>query len=355
MPEPDAAVTMNSGVAALPRAHGPSLGRAVLRQSPTDFQVEERLGFDPSGHGEHLFLKVRKTGRTTEEAARQLARWLGVHPREVGYAGLKDRNAVTVQWFSAPVRHDPTLGALPEDPAVEMLQVSRNDRKLRRGALSGNRFQLTLREVDAPTAAADRRLLALARFGVPNYFGEQRFGREGRNVEEARALLAGRLRVRNRHRRGLLISAARSWLFNRVLAERVNRQCWSTAVSGDLLMLDGSNSVFAAERESGLRLERRLALLDVHPSGPLPGRGGIQPSGEALGLEESVLSGEAELVRALADFGANAMRRALRLRVGGLWWRWTESAALTLGFELEAGAYATMVVREVVTADTATR
>lgn len=317
-----------------------------MRAEPEDFRVDEVLGFAPSGRGEHLFLKVRKTRRTTEDVARQLAGWLGVHPREVSYAGLKDRQAVTTQWFSALARTDPPTGPLPEDPAVEVVTVTRNDRKLRRGALSGNRFRLTLRSVSARTADVDRRLLMLSRLGVPNYFGEQRFGRDGRNVDNARALLQGRLRVRNRNRRGLLVSAARSWLFNRVLSERIARACWSTALAGDLLMLDGSNSVFPEERESGDRLDRRLGRLELHPTGPMPGRGGIRPTGAALELEDNALAGESELAAALDAFGANAMRRALRVRVAELHWHWPAPQTLVLGFGLEAGAYATMVIRE---------
>lgn len=333
-------------VAALPRAHGEALGHACLRRAPEDFRVDELLGFEPSGHGEHLFLWVRKTDRTTDEVVRQLARWLGIHPRDVSYAGLKDRRAVTAQWFSAVARTDPPAGPLPSDPAVEVLAVTRNDRKLRRGALAGNGFELTLHGVSAHPGAVARRLLALSRSGVPNYFGEQRFGRAGRNVADARALLDGRLRVRNRTRRGLLISAARSWLFNQVLAERVRQGTWSDAVTGDLLMLDGSNSVFSLERESRERLERRLALQDVHPTGPLPGRGGIRPTGPALALEQGVLARGGGLEEALAEFGANAMRRALRSHVARLHWYWKAPETLVLGFALEAGAYATMVVRE---------
>ncbi|MBA1148156.1 tRNA pseudouridine(13) synthase TruD [Ectothiorhodospiraceae bacterium WFHF3C12] len=333
-------------IESLPRAYGAPLGSALLRARPEDFRVEELLGFRPSGHGEHLFLQVRKTGRTTEEAARALSAWLEVPVRHISYAGLKDRNAMTTQWFSVHTPAMPAPGPVPGEPAVEVLVVRRNERKLRRGALDGNRFTLTLREVDAGTAALGHRLLAIAQGGVPNYFGAQRFGRGGRNVADAESLLAGRLRVRSRHKRGLLISAARSYLFNCVLAARVEQGCWARALPGELVMLEGTNSVFPATREAAGVLGRRLELQDVHPTGPLPGRGGIAPERQALALEQEALSVEAVLCNALRDFGANAMRRALRVRVADMRWYWPSSGTLELGFTLPAGAFATVVVRE---------
>jgi tRNA pseudouridine13 synthase len=317
-----------------------------MREQPADFRVEERLGFEPSGSGEHLFLQVRKTGRTTDTVAAALARWLGVRERDVGYAGLKDRHAVTTQWFSVPTAADPVTGPLAEDPSVEVLRVTRNARKLRRGALAGNRFAIRLRHVRGAPGDIAARLLRLARGGVPNYFGAQRFGMQGRNVDDARAMLAGHLRVRSRHRRGLFLSAARSALFNGVLARRVAQGTWASALPGELLMLEGSNSVFPAEREVPDVLARRLEGLDVHPTGPLPGRGGAAPQDTALREERQVLDGDAGLVAALADFGVAGMRRALRTRVGNLSWHWPCGDSLELGFELCAGAYATVVVRE---------
>lgn len=330
----------------LPRAYGPTLGRARMRVLSEDFFVDENLGFQLTGQGEHLFIHVRKRERTTDQVAGALARVAGVPRRAVGYAGMKDKWALTQQWFSVhlPGRE---LELLPGklDDGIEVLAVSRHDRKLRRGALRGNRFRLRLRDVQASVDATSRRLGRIARYGVPNYFGEQRFGRDGDNVSQARALLAGELKPRNRALRGILLSAARSHLFNQVLAERLHQGNWATALDGDLMVLDGRRSLFMASEEDPT-LHQRVAALEVHPSGPLCGRGGMQPEGRALALEQKVLSAEQELVDGLAGAGLDGARRALRLRVADLAWHFPEKGTVELSFFLPAGAYATCVVRE---------
>lgn len=337
-------------LAALPRAYGPPLGEAVLRQEAADFQVYEELPFGPSGSGEHLLLRVRKTGWTTDAVAGVLARSLDVGRREVSYAGMKDRHAVTEQHFSVQLagRQTPELPRELAD-GVELLWAARHHRKLRRGALSGNRFRLRLRGLSADYAALSARLAAIARGGVPNYFGEQRFGREGDNVARARDLLAGRFRTRNRNLRGILYSAARSELFNRVLGRRVADGSWQGALTGEVMMLDGRSACFTAEPEDAA-LGRRLALMEIHPTGPLVGKGGLRPSEDAGALEQQVEEAEAELVEGLVRAGLDGDRRALRLRVRELAWHQPEPGQLWLDFALPSGAYATAVVRELVEA-----
>ncbi|KAB7627968.1 tRNA pseudouridine(13) synthase TruD [Alkalilimnicola sp. S0819] len=328
----------------LPYAHGEPLGRALLRASPEDFRVFEELPFSPTGAGEHLMLRVRKRGWNTDAVAGLLAQRFGVGRQAVSYAGLKDRWAVTEQWFSV---HLPgTEAALPAlDEGVEILQAARHDRKLRRGALSGNRFSLRLRAVESAAAPLSARLGLIARLGVPNYFGEQRFGRSGDNVSRARALLAGEFRTRNRNLRGILYSAARSELFNRVLAARLAQRSWDRPLEGDVMMLDGRSACFSGE-PGDTALARRMALMDIHPTGPLPGKGGLEPVGAAGELEQQVLADEAELIAGLVRAGLDGARRALRLRVGGLRWHFPAPDQLQLDFSLPAGAYATAVVRE---------
>ncbi|MFP4129386.1 MAG: tRNA pseudouridine(13) synthase TruD [Halorhodospira sp.] len=328
-------------------AHGAPLGGARLRACPEDFRVDEVLPFAPSGTGEHCLVRVRKRGWTTEAVARLLAERTGVARGGIGLAGLKDRHAVATQWLSV---HSPKpLPALaPGELAdgVTVLRAVRNTRKLRRGALSGNRFTLRLRAVDAPGRAVDRRLQAIAWRGVPNYFGPQRFGRDGRNLAQARAWLLHGEPVRGRTVRGLLLSAVRSELFNRVLARRVAAGTWDRLLPGDRALLDGSGSHFAVEAVDG-DLRRRAGQGDLHPTGPLPGTGGDGPTGEVAALEAAILAEEPDLVAALAARGVRADRRPLRLMPRRLAWRWLEPATLELSFTLASGAYATVVLAEV--------
>jgi len=335
----------------LPYAHGGPLGRARLRSIPEDFFVDEVLGFPPSGQGEHLLVHVRKRERTTEQAAARLARSLGVPRRAVSYAGMKDKWAVTQQWFSVHLPGNaPLLPPGELAPGVEVLSAARHNKKLRRGVLRGNRFRLRLRDVDAPAAAISVRLAAIARLGVPNYFGAQRFGPGGENIDRARDMLSGRLQLRDRTLRGILLSAVRSYLFNQVLAERVRQGVWNKAVEGELLMLDGRGSLFALEvLDEDIRA--RLAALAIHPSGPLCGRGCPQPSAVAADLEQRVLAEEAELVAGLSAAGVEGARRALRVRVSELAWWFPAPGEVELRFALPAGAYATSVIREIFAAE----
>lgn len=332
----------------LPRAHGAPLGRARLRSVPEDFVVDEILGFEPSGRGEHLFVHIRKRERTTEQVASFLARAAGVSKGAVSYAGMKDKRAVTQQWFSVHLPgREIELPPGEFGPGIEILATVRHDKKLRRGVLRGNRFRLRLRELEAAPAAISARLVRIAYHGVPNYFGEQRFGRDGGNVEQAREMLAGRLRPRDRALRGILLSAARSHLFNQVLAERLRQGSWERAIAGDLLMLDGRHSLFPIEAVDET-IRRRVQALEIHPTGPLVGRGGPQPGDETAALEQVVLAPESELVNALAVAGLEGARRALRLRVAELSWHFPAAGEVELAFSLTAGAYATSVIRELV-------
>jgi tRNA pseudouridine13 synthase len=264
----------------------------------------------------------------------------------VGYAGLKDRHAVTRQRFSVhlPKRQAPDIAALDAD-GLRVLASDWHARKLPRGALAGNRFDLLLRDVDGDRAAIEARLQAVATRGVPNYFGEQRFGREGDNVAAALAMFAGR-RVR-REQRSMLLSAARSELFNRVLAERVRIHAWDAPLEGEVWMLDGSRSVFGPEPWSEA-LAARLEAFDIHPTAPLWGAGALRTQAAARALEEAVvaeLPGPA-LRAGLEAAGLRQERRATRLRPSDVRWDWPAPDRLRLGFVLPPGAYATTVLAE---------
>lgn len=330
----------------LPYAFGGPPVKGRLRVRPEDFQVDEDLGFEPSGDGEHALLQIRKRNANTQWVATRLAEFAGVRPVAVGYAGLKDRRAVTTQWFSVqlPGREDPSWQDLGEE-GVEVLQAQRHGRKLRPGSLRGNRFAILVRDVEGAGEDLEARLRTIADAGVPNYFGAQRFGRNASNLERAQALFDGR-RL-GRRDRAMALSAARSWLFNLVLAERVEQGTWDRPLPGDLVMLDGSHSIFPAQEPDAL-LESRCAAHDLHPTGPLWGRGEPGTSGECRALEEGVLASWAHWRAGLERAGLRQERRALRAPVRDLRWDVPEAGSLRLQFSLDRGSYATAVLRELV-------
>lgn len=328
----------------LPRARGGAPLRGILRATPDDFLVEEDLGFTPSGAGEHALLVVEKRGANTDWVARQLAAFAGVAPFAVSFAGLKDRHALTRQTFSLhlPGKADPDWAQL-QNAEFCILDAQRHNRKLKRGALKGNRFRIVLREVSGDRAATEQRLIVIGAHGVPNYFGEQRFGRDGGNVAQARAMFAGR-RVQ-RSMRGLLLSAARSQLFNNVLAERVAAGNWSQALPGDVWMLHGSHAIFGPEPTSA-EILRRLHEGDIHPTAPLWGRGVLRSTEDVAALERAVIERNPDLANGLEAAGLEQERRALRLRPGDLGFEWLPENVLAVNFWLPAGAYATTLLRE---------
>ncbi len=332
----------------LPYAGGLPSASGVLRRMPEDFQVEEDLGFELTGVGEHVFLQIRKRNENTEWVARQLARLAGARPIDVGYAGLKDRQAVTTQWFSVslPGRAEPDWTQLAGEK-LQVLAIKRHNRKLRKGVLRGNRFRLTVRDLRGDRNELEARLQRIAMEGVPNYFGEQRFGNCGGNLERARDLFTGALRERNPHKRGLYLSAARALLFNEVLARRVREGIWNRPLVGDAMMLAGTHSFFVLD-EVDAEIRRRCTEMDIQPSGPLWGEGELHTRGEAQRLEESTLAAFAPWRHGLERYGLTQERRSLRLEVEGLEWEFSAEDELCMSFRLTAGAYATMVMREIV-------
>ena len=342
---------MSSGLPDWAHAHGPVAVRGRLKATPEDFRVDEVLGFDADGEGPHALLTVEKRGANTRWVASELARYAGLQPRDVGYAGLKDRNAVTVQHFSLPFegRAEPDWNGLAATD-FRVLSTARHRRKLKIGALKGNRFRITLRELSGEVGGLPAKLDAIGKRGVPNYFGAQRFGHGGANVQKAEAMLVGGRRIHDRRLRGLLLSTARSLIFNALLSQRVNAGSWDKALPGEVLMLDGSRSIFRSDAADAT-LVARLAENDVHPTGVLWGRGELASSGEVRDLEEAAAQAHAELAKGLERAGVDGMRRALRLPVRELAWEQPDAHTLTLGFFLPAGAYATTVLRELVETD----
>lgn len=312
-------------------AHGGPRSNGVLRAEPADFQVDEVLGFEPSGQGEHDFLHIRKTGVNTAQLAKQIAELAGVKPMDVGYAGLKDRHAVTSQWFSVyrPKGETPDWSQLAGEQ-VNVLAVARHHQKLRRGQHTANQFKLVIRNcVGEPELVAEY-MQAIETKGVPNYFGPQRFGFGGGNLQAAQRLLVEKKPVRNRQLKGLYLSAARSYLFNQVLRARVTDGSWRVLEAGDV----------ASE------------LADQMPTGPLWGRGRLASS-ERIGELESALSNKfADWCHGLEYAGLKQERRPLCLPVADLKWSLREEAGdrfqIDVAFLLPVGGYATCVIREMV-------
>ena len=324
---------------------GVPTAEGLIRSCPEDFVVEEIPRLSPEGEGSHLWLWVEKRSANTDWVAKELAKAASCPSRDVGYAGLKDRHALTRQWFSVPLSDVAQENLENADiEGVNILESHQHTRKLKRGTLNGNRFQLKVREFKGDVDQTGERLAQIHTNGVPNYFGPQRFGHQGRNVEQGFKLLKRRARL-NRNKRSIYLSAMRSFLFNQVLAERVRRGDWNTIIDGDLAMLDGTQSIFPCEKPDA-EIEERCQRLDIHPTGPMPGEKGTQPTAGAAEMEQAVLNNWPELLEVLIAQRVQASRRALRLFPAELEWNF-EGSELELAFVLPPGAYATTVLREI--------
>jgi tRNA pseudouridine13 synthase len=329
-----------------PRAHGAPLPPAELKATPEDFHVEERLSFEPSDAGPHWLLRVEKRGANTRWVAAEIARLAGVPGGDVGYAGLKDRHAVAVQWFSVPkLASTADFWISTHTSEFKVLDARANSRKLKVGALVGNRFRIRLRNVTWSREQLDLKLDALRTHGVPNYFGAQRFGREGYNLDRIATWVQSGAAPQGRAERSFALSAARALVFNAVLARRVEAGDWSQLAPGDLANLDGSGSHFSvAAVDDELRM--RLNAFDIHPSGPLWGRGDPQSKGQALQHEIEAAREFAAVADLLAAEGLRQERRALRCAIRELSVE-REANTLSLGFSLGRGQFATAVLREI--------
>ncbi len=307
-----------------PNAYPASNASATLKRLNEDFIVAELPLQLPSGEGEHIWLDIEKNGANTAFVAQQLAKAANVQERDVGYAGLKDRYAITRQWFSIyrPKGETPDLTQL-QHPEFKVLSQSRHVKKLRPGDLQGNRFRIVLRDVAGDRTAIEANLEAVVSQGVPNYFGAQRFGFEGGNVVQGRAMLAREIRVRNPKKKGLYLSAVRSFVFNEVLALRIRQGLWGKTLAGDVM------------DETG------------RPTGPLWGRGRVTTTDQAQALENEVAERHATLCHGMEHAGLDQERRALVASPADLSWEWPQANQLVLTFSLPAGNYATSVLNEV--------
>jgi tRNA pseudouridine13 synthase len=332
----------------------------MFKQVPEDFEVEEVPSYLPSGAGSHLFLWIEKRGCTTPDVAQALGRAFGVRTRDVGSAGLKDRQAVARQWFSVPTeRTDVPAISVPGAPAAEVrvLAAARHQNKLRTGQLRGNRFHIRLRGAGDLSLAREA-LAFLHEHGAPNWFGPQRFGRAGDNADLGRALLSGGSHPmlekarRDRFLRRLALSAFQSALFNRSLGERMSLGLLCRAEHGDLLQIgvDGRGPLFLCEEPE---IDGpRCARFEVSPTGPLFGARMPWPSGDA-GRRERELFTEQGLSDDLLARGGGELtggRRAYRVRPFDAAAERVEDG-IRLSFALPRGAYATSVLRELLKTD----
>ena len=291
--------------------HGKPAATGVLKAQPEDFLVQEDLGFEPDGDGEHVMVRIRKTGCNTRFVAEELAKFAKIAARAVSYAGLKDRHAVTEQWFclQMPGKETPDFAQMQLE-GCEVLAVNRQKRKLRIGALKGNQFTIVLRRI-SDRAATEQRLQQIAQSGVPNYFGEQRFGRNGQNLHFAQRWADGEISVKDRSKRGFYLSAARSAMFNAVADARLTQQLQATAL-------------------------------------PLPGKGDLGSQDAALAFETGQLAPWQSLWQLAEKEGADNARRALMLYPEHFTSEWMDDETVRLSFFLPAGSFATSVIREII-------
>jgi tRNA pseudouridine13 synthase len=327
-----------------PRAYGKPASTASFKLVPEDFQVNEFFDWQFSGDGEHVVLKIEKRGLTTEEVVKSLARLINKPVKLISYAGLKDRQALATQWLSihAPGEEIEGVNTL-EGAGWRVLECTRHNKKLRPGYLTGNHFVMKLREISNADDLVQR-IEQIKVTGVPNYFGEQRFGRDGGNLIKAEELLVQRRKVKDRFLKGIYCSAARSWLYNLILAKRVKELTWNTPLAGDVMQLNGSNSIFVID-EVVEEIVRRIKERDISPASPLPGKRKNKVKDSALQIIDTVYADWLPWLAGLEQQGLEEAWRANILHVEHFEYTFNDQTA-ELSFTLPAGSYATAVLRE---------
>ena len=325
--------------------HGEPTTKALFKQQDEDFIVEEVLGFELTGEGEHVCLFIEKQGENTQFVAKKIASYADVKPREVSYAGLKDRHGITRQWFSVPVPIKKELDWTDfSTETIRILKVQRHNKKLRTGCLLGNRFIVTLKEV-SDIENVQSRCEQVQKQGVPNYFGLQRFGHDGNNLGLFQRMVEGE-RIRDKKLKGLIISSARSLIFNRIVSTRLS-QHGMMPMNGDAFLLSGSRSFFSSSVDE--EIQSRLASGDIQLSAPLVGKGNPSSEEDAFAFEQASIAEWQPWADALVDLDVKSERRGMLLKPEGMQWDIDEgNRSMTLRFFLPSGAYATAVIRELV-------
>lgn len=380
-------ITTITDTANLPQPSLQPIQQATYKANATDFIVNELLPLDFTGEGEHLWLHIEKSGMNTAYLAKLLSEWADIPLRDVGYSGLKDRHALTTQWFSLriPKKQLPPTEFAPvdigENETVTILAQHWHNKKLNRGTHRANQFVITLRDIQFASAsdengendalpeqllsakeAVEQHLTRIGKNGVPNYFGPQRFGRQGNNVREALSLFArppreprpqpkkSKRKRAPREQNTMELSAARSLIFNEILAARVRDGSWNTGLAGEVFNLDGSGSIFTSEALDDT-LHARIDSGDIHPTAVLWGTGNDKVTGSAADLESTVVQHSPllmQLATGLEQRDIKAQRRALRLPIEALSWEWSDDQTLVLNFTLTTGSFATSVLASLV-------
>lgn len=352
----------------LPNPYTPTIMSADFKANAYDFIVEELLTIDLTGEGEHLWLHLKKIHLNTAYVAKLLAKWADIPAHDVSYSGLKDRHAVTTQWFSLrlPKKIAPSTNFvdfaknwLNTEEKIDVLATHWHNKKLQRGTHQANHFVITLRNVQGEKSAIDQQLTQIQSRGIPNYFGEQRFGQDDGNILTALEFFAtGRIHGRkahpkfNRDKISLYLSAARSELFNAVLAKRVALDKWDVPLThdftGEVVNLSGSNSFFTVTHEDNpIEIATRLATHDIGLTAPMWGAGELASAGDVAELEQSVVASDEryqQLAQGLEKQGLRQQRRAMWLLPKNLTWQWMGDDSLQLNFDLPSGSFATSVV-----------
>lgn len=317
----------------------------IYKQRCEDFIVKEDLGFELTGEGEHVCLWIQKIGENTQYLARQLAKFANIAARNVSYAGLKDRQGDTWQWFSlhipGKVTPDFSLFSLQ---GVTIHKVIRHHKKIKTGALAGNYFSITLRDI-SDKQAVEQALLNI-KDGVPNYFGEQRFGFGGFNVNSALMMFAGR-KIKDRFKRGIYLSAARSYLFNQVVSQRIADKLHQQPLIGDCVQFVENRSFFPLPDLEAHTLQR-LQSREICLTAPLWGAGELTSESDAKCYETQALNDYPELQAGLAKNGLKQQRRPLLLVAQQLSASWIDEQTVCIDFYLASGCYATSILREVI-------
>lgn len=317
---------------------------ALLKAECADFIVKEELGYDMSSDGEFVAVRVRKIDNNTIFVGEKLASFCGVSARNMSYAGLKDRKAITEQWFciQMPGKPTPDFSQFQMD-GVEILDVTRHNRKIRTGSLDGNHFEILLRNA-TENDELKVRLEIVKHLGFPNYFTEQRFGRDGHNLTEAMRWATGEIKVKDRKKRSFYLSAARSEVFNLVVSERVKLGLATQILPNDILQLKGTHSWFKADQNEDLNaLQVRLENRDILLTAPLIG----ETEQNSNDIENQIVAQHQALRDLMKQERLKPARRSLLMQAENFSWQF-EPAGLRLKFYLPAGSYATALVRELV-------
>jgi len=320
---------------------------ADIRSETAYFIVDEQLPFEVDGSGGHVWLKIQKQGINTDWLAGELSTFAGVAQVAIGYAGLKDRHAITTQWFSINLEgHTEPDWSKFETDDIKIIEQTRHGKKLKRGVLAGNHFKLRLTDLQGEHVHWQQNLQQVQQQGVPNYFAEQRFGHQLGNLYRVEHWFSTGKAPKKRNQKSIYLSAARSWLFNLVLAKRIQQENWNKALLGDVMSLAGTKASSFIVDELSDDFNKRLDEMDIHVTGPLWGRGRVSIHSDSLALEEQVLEPWQDWQQGLEKAGLSQDRRALRLFPSDFKWQFLEGDQLELEFFLPAGCYATAVMRE---------